>query len=101
MQFCIITGGSSGLGKSIALQLLKKGANICIIARNKEQLNEAAESLKHEKLFKGQIVEAISADVTNFQNIKAAVKEIELKYGKIDVLFSCAGKKHIRSLNII
>jgi NADP-dependent 3-hydroxy acid dehydrogenase YdfG len=79
---------------------LKKGANICIIARNTEQLREAAETLKHEKLFEEQIIEIISADVTNFQNVKAAVEKIEIKYGKIDALFSCAGTKLVRLLNI-
>lgn len=100
MQFCVITGGSSGLGRAIACQLLKKGANICIIARNKEQLSETVEYLTSEKIFEGQIIEAISADVTNFQNIKAAVKEMELKHKKIDVLFSCAGNNIIRFHNI-
>lgn len=91
MKNCVITGGSSGLGKAIALQLLKKGANIFIIARNKDQLDETVEYLVHEKTSEHQIIEAISADVTNFQSIKAAIKEIETKHEKIDVLFSCAG----------
>jgi NAD(P)-dependent dehydrogenase (short-subunit alcohol dehydrogenase family) len=91
LQICVITGGSSGLGKAVALQLLKKGANIYIVARNKEQLKETVESLTSEKTSEDQTIEAISADVTDFQSIKAAIKEIEVKYGKIDVLFSCAG----------
>lgn len=93
MQFCVVTGGSSGLGKAVALQLLKKGANVFIIARNKEQLRETVESLRLEKIFDDQIIEAISANVTNFQNIREAVKEIEVNHGKIEVLFSCAGIK--------
>ena len=70
---------------------MKKGANICIIARNKEQLEETVESLASEKTYEDQIIAAISADVTSFQSIKAAINEIDMNYGKIDVLFSCAG----------
>ena len=95
MQFCIITGGSSGLGKAIAFQLLKKGANICIIARNKGQLSDTAKALKKEKIFENQVVEAISSDVTNFESIKNSVKEIESKYGKIDAIFTCAGNNNL------
>lgn len=88
---CVITGGSSGLGKAIASQLLKKGANVIIIARNKLQLDDASESLKKDKVYPEQKITSISADVTNFESVKAAVKQIEMD-SKIDVLFSCAGK---------
>lgn len=91
LKNCVITGGSSGLGQAIASQLLKKGANVIIIARNKLQLDEASKSLEKDKIYPEQIITSISADVTNFDSVKAAIKQIELSC-KIDVLFSCAGK---------
>ncbi len=87
----MITGGSSGLGKAIASQLLKEGANIILIARNMEQLRKTAKSLESNKLSPKQIIEMISADVTDFESIKSAINTIETKLHKIDVLFSCAG----------
>ena len=87
----MITGGSSGLGKAVASQLLEKGANIIIIARNKQQLIESSKSLESFKISSEQRIEIISADVTDFENMKSAIKEIEDKLDGIDVLFSCAG----------
>lgn len=90
LKNCVITGGSSGLGLAIASQLLKKGANVIIIARNKLQLDEASISLEKDKINPKQKIISISADVTNFDSVKVAIRQIEL-YSKIDVLFSCAG----------
>ena len=87
----MITVGSSGLGKAVASQLLEKGANIIIIARNKQQLIESSKSLESFKISSEQRIEIISADVTDFENMKSAIKEIEDKLDGIDVLFSCAG----------
>lgn len=49
-QHVYITGGSSGLGLSLAHILVQKGANISIVARNQKKLDEALESLKVNKL---------------------------------------------------
>lgn len=90
-QNCVITGGSSGLGKAVASQLLKKGANVFLIARNQAQLDETVDTLLKDKIDSKQKIGAISADVTNFQSIKDAIKKLESKHKQIDVLFSCAG----------
>ena len=55
------------------------------------QLKETVKSLESDKLVPNQRIEIISADVTNFNDINIAIKEIETKNRKIDVLFSCAG----------
>ena len=44
-QTVIITGGSDGMGKSVAIQLAKKGANILIVARNVEKLQAALKEI--------------------------------------------------------
>jgi hypothetical protein len=48
-QHIYITGGSSGLGLSLAHILVQKGANISIVARNQKKLDEALESLEVNK----------------------------------------------------
>lgn len=45
-QHCFITGGSSGLGLSLAVLLVRKGANVSIVARNEERLKKALETLE-------------------------------------------------------
>lgn len=52
----VITGGSDGLGKYIAMHLAQRGAHVIIVARNKQKLNQAIEDIQvsysmHESLF--------------------------------------------------
>lgn len=45
-QHCFITGGSSGLGLSLAVLLVQRGANVSIVARNEGRLKKALERLE-------------------------------------------------------
>ena len=44
-QTVLLTGGSEGMGKSVAIELAKKGANIIIVARNVEKLESAIKEI--------------------------------------------------------
>lgn len=79
------------MGKALAAQLLLKGANVIIIARNNVQLEITLKTLKEYKIFPEQKLWAISADVTDFSNIDTKIKSIETNFGRIDVVFTCAG----------
>lgn len=45
-KHCFITGGSTGLGKALAVELVKEGADVCIVARRVSELEKAAEEIK-------------------------------------------------------
>lgn len=45
-KHCFITGGSTGLGKGLAIELAKQGADVCIVARRVSELETAAEEIK-------------------------------------------------------
>lgn len=45
-KHCFITGGSTGLGKSLAVELAKAGAHVCIVARRVSELETAVEEIK-------------------------------------------------------
>lgn len=45
-KHCFITGGSTGLGKSLAIELVKSGADVCIVARRVSELESAVEEIK-------------------------------------------------------
>ncbi|MBQ8196637.1 MAG: glucose 1-dehydrogenase [Clostridia bacterium] len=83
----VVTGASSGMGKSIVELFVKEGANVVAVARRKERLDALAESLKGEK---GKIV-VYQGDVSKREDnegmIDCAVKE----FGKLDVLVNNAG----------
>lgn len=82
----VVTGGSQGMGKSIAKQFVKRGANVTIIARTKATLDAACDELK--MFAKGnQTVRALSVDCTDSKAIVSALEET----GTPDVMFCCAG----------
>ena len=86
-RVAVITGASSGLGKQMATAFAKQGANLVILARRIERLEE----LKVELEKNGVEVLPIKCDVTNTEEINNAAKLAEEKFGKVDILVNCAG----------
>jgi 3-dehydrosphinganine reductase len=89
----IVTGGSSGIGKSIAVAAAKQGiAEVVIIARNKERLEEARKEIVQAN--SSIVVKALSVDVGRPESLAEAAKEIctqDQKPPKTTHLFCCAG----------
>jgi 3-dehydrosphinganine reductase len=73
-QHVIITGGSSGIGKVIALQLSRAGAHITIIARTASRLEMAKSEIEAAQTLSGQKVLALTADVACFLKVTAAIE---------------------------
>lgn len=86
-RVAVITGASSGLGKQMAYAFAKQGADLVLLARRIEKLEE----LKGQLEEKGTKVLAIKCDVTNTEEIKNAASLAEEKLKKIDILVNCAG----------
>ena len=86
-QVAVITGASSGLGMQMARGFAKQGANLVILARRVERLEE----LKKELESQGVKVLAVKCDVTSTDDINAAAKQAEEAFGKVDILVNCAG----------
>ncbi|EPB87437.1 hypothetical protein HMPREF1544_05747 [Mucor circinelloides 1006PhL] len=94
-KHCFITGGSTGLGKSLAVQLVKEGADVCIVARRVSELEAAAEEVKSNCLNENQKVIYISADVTNQKDVVRAFDEAKVKMGRNpDFVCACAGASY-------
>ncbi|HLA95484.1 MAG TPA: SDR family oxidoreductase [Pyrinomonadaceae bacterium] len=86
-KIALITGANRGIGFETARQLGKQGIKVLIGARSEEKGKEAETTLKAE----GLDVEYINIDVDNTATHAAAAKEIEDKYGKLDILINNAG----------
>lgn len=86
----VITGGSQGIGKSAALESVKDGAHVTILARNEHNLNLAKEEILIHCIHESQTVNVKKADVTKFEEIESIIKEIDSER-PIDVLINCAG----------
>ena len=91
----IITGGSLGIGKETARDLVKKGANVLITGRSVNRLLDA-------KIYTGSKI--IEFDISDHENMsKNAKKCIDILDGRVDVLINNAGigvRKSVDELNI-
>lgn len=83
----VITGASSGLGRQMARAFAKQGANLVILARRIEKLEELKEELLKENIE----VLPIKCDVTSTEDINNAANIVENTFGKVDILVNCAG----------
>lgn len=84
----LVTGGSRGIGKAIALTLAEYGANVAITyARSAD----AAEEVKTEIEKLGRKAKSIQADAVNFEKAEAVIKEITDDWGQLDILVNNAG----------
>ena len=84
----IITGASSGIGKSLAEELAKRGANVVLGARQYVTLCEITAELEAKYSIKAL---AVQCDVSKEEDCKLLIKQAVLTFGKIDVLINNAG----------
>ena len=83
-QVAVVTGGSSGIGKSIAILFAKEGADVVIISRKEEALKEVCK-LNPKK------ITYVAGDITKTEVIKKLVEYVKNKFGKLDILVNNAG----------
>ena len=83
-----VSGASSGLGVQMATALARQGADLVLMARRMERLEEFAEKLRAEYKVK---VLPIKCDVTVTVDIDAAAAAAEKEFGHVDILLNCAG----------
>ena len=88
-RVAVITGASSGLGKQMTKAFAKQGADLVILARRLERLEELKEEL--EKEYEGIKVLPIKCDVTLTEDIDAAAAKAKEEFGHVDILVNCAG----------
>lgn len=80
----VVTGASSGIGRSTARALADRGAHVALVARSRDQLERVAEEL-------GANAVAIPADVTDPAQVDELVERTLSRFGRIDALFANAG----------
>jgi 3-dehydrosphinganine reductase len=83
----LITGGSSGIGKSLAVKLAAQGYDVSLIARRKDVLAVAAEEIRRH----GRRVSCYSADVADRTETEKAVKAAIAELGAPDMIVTSAG----------
>ncbi|KAJ3028883.1 UNVERIFIED_CONTAM: 3-dehydrosphinganine reductase [Siphonaria sp. JEL0065] len=86
----VVTGGSKGLGKGIARVLVDHGANVALVARGHESLVIAQKELR-ERTTATQQVLIQALDLSSFDTVKKAVRDLRAKMGNIDWVIHNAG----------
>src|SRR5205823_12320881 len=79
-KHAIVTGGSLGIGKAIARELAREGADVAIVARTKDRLEAAAEELSGET---GRRIIPLAADVTGREQVEARVAQAATQVGGV------------------
>ncbi len=86
-KVAIVTGASSGLGASAAKAYAEYGADVALLARRKERIDELAAEITAT----GRRALAVPCDVGDIASVEAAVETVMKTFGKIDILLNNAG----------
>src|SRR5687768_2846782 len=86
-QVVLITGAGRGIGRAMAEAFAAEGAAVVIMARNLEQLQKTADGITAA----GGRALPIAADVTNLEEVQAAVAQASREFGSVSVLVNNAG----------
>jgi NAD(P)-dependent dehydrogenase (short-subunit alcohol dehydrogenase family) len=86
-RVAVVTGGTSGIGLSLARGLANAGADVVPMSRRSEQVDAAAAEI--EALGRRSV--RVTADVSDRASLEAALTRILADLGKVDILVNCAG----------
>ncbi|MCM3652677.1 3-oxoacyl-[acyl-carrier-protein] reductase [Metabacillus litoralis] len=87
-KVALVTGGSRGIGRAIALDLAKNGASVAVnFAGSEAKANEVVDEIKAN----GGNAFAIKADVSNGDEVQQMIKEVISQFGRLDILVNNAG----------
>ncbi len=87
-KIALVTGGSSGIGLSVARKLAQSGARVAVVARTERTLREAVESIGRDK------AEAFPLDVRDLAALAAVPARVVEKFGALDIIVNNAGLHH-------
>ncbi|MFV8226502.1 SDR family oxidoreductase [Christiangramia aquimixticola] len=88
----VVTGGGSGLGKSITKYFLELGANVAITSRNLEKLQTVSKELESET--SGKCL-PVQCDVRNYEEVEAMRDQVIKEFGSVDILLNNAAGNFI------
>lgn len=83
-RVALVTGGASGIGHAVAVRLAASGASVAVLDRDADAAGAAAAAL-------GEGALAVTADVSSSDEVDTAVRAVEERFGRLDVLVCCAG----------
>ena len=94
----LVTGGSRGIGRSVALGLAEAGANVAV---NYRERHEAAEAVCAEIRKVGQAAIAVQADVGAAEDIERLASTVEQELGEVEILVNNAGITQVKRFDTL
>jgi ketoreductase len=94
-KVALITGGGTGIGKAIAGSLVRRGARVAIVSRNRVHLDAAVDELSAQ----GPSVWPLPMDVRSKDDVERVVGEIAARWGAIHVLVNNAGMSGLSKID--
>ena len=86
-KVALVTGGSSGIGEATARLFIEKGARVGVLGRTRNEVEQAVEKMTQDG---GQAL-ALIADISQPDEVEAAVAKLVEKWGRLDIVFANAG----------
>jgi NAD(P)-dependent dehydrogenase (short-subunit alcohol dehydrogenase family) len=96
-RVAIITGGGTGIGKSISLAFVNEGAAVVVAARNFSRLDEVAKAIKS----RGGKAKAIQTDISDHEQVKRMVAQTIDEFGQIDILVNNAARGTFNNADVV
>jgi NAD(P)-dependent dehydrogenase (short-subunit alcohol dehydrogenase family) len=93
-KVCLITGGTNGIGKSTAHELVRMGATVVIVGRNAQKTSQVVEEIRQST--GNDTVDSLLADLSSQRNVRRLANEFESKYSRLHVLLNNAGAVFMR-----
>jgi 3-oxoacyl-[acyl-carrier protein] reductase len=87
-KFALVTGGSHGIGRSIALSLASEGCNVAICARNKERVDKTEDEIRNRG---ANTTLGICADATILSGVERVMGTIYKEWGRLHILINNVG----------
>ncbi|MEE9116413.1 MAG: SDR family oxidoreductase, partial [Thermoplasmata archaeon] len=85
---CLITGANSGIGKVMALEIAKEGANVIMVCRSKERGEAAQKEIVNRS--GNESVELMLADLSLMKEVRNLVEEFKQKHDRLHILINNA-----------
>jgi NAD(P)-dependent dehydrogenase (short-subunit alcohol dehydrogenase family) len=96
-RVAVVMGGTSGIGRTLAIGLAQAGADVIPSGRREELVNEVAAEIERV----GRRTLRQSADVLDIPSLRHLLDRVVAEFGKVDILVNCAGRsKRIPTLDL-
>ena len=82
-KYALVTGGTKGIGKAIAIEMMEFGANVCIVARSQKDIDTLTSQYPN--------LTGIQADLSNPETYPEIIEFVKKQYGKLDILVNNVG----------